>query len=262
MRRTTVSISGAAGRMGQRLCALAGEVDGIELVEAFERPGHDSIGKPASPDSPILIADTYTGRGDVLIDFTTPDTTPALLDACVKLKKAMVIGTTGLDGEDDEAIDDAADHIPILFAPNMSLGVNILFSIAAQVARQLGEGFDVEILEAHHRHKKDAPSGTALGLADSICRATGKDAGDLIYTRYGAEEPRVPGKITIQSLRLGDVVGEHTVFFGGPGEQLELKHVATSRDTFARGALKAALWLHAPGRKPGRYSMNDVLGLG
>ena len=246
--------------MGQRLCALACEMEGVELTEAFERAGHEAVGRPAVPDGAVTIADHYAALGDVLIDFTSPDATRDLLDECVGHKRAMVIGTTGLDGEDHEAIDAAAASIAIVQAPNMGLGVNLLLTLAGQIARQLGDEYDVEILEAHHRFKKDAPSGTALGIADAICRATGKDVGtDLVYTRYGAEELRQRGKITLQSLRLGDVVGEHTVYFGGLGERIELKHVATSRDTFARGALKAAVWLK--GRRPGRYTMKDVLGL-
>ena len=259
-RSVKVSIAGAAGRMGQRLCALAAEMGGLELVEAFERGGHESVGRPANSDGGLPIADHFAAKGDVLIDFTSPDGTRDLLDICIRQRKAMVIGTTGLDGEDHEAIDAAAKFIPIVQAPNMSLGVNLLFNLAAQVARQLGDDYDIEILEAHHRYKKDAPSGTALGIADAICRATGKDVGtDLVYTRYGAEQPREGGKITLQTLRIGDVVGEHTVFFGGLGERVELRHVASSRDTFARGALKAAAWLAA--RPPGRYTMKNVLGL-
>lgn len=256
----TVAIAGAAGRMGQRLCALASETKGVQLLEAFERTEHDSVGRPACPDNPLKITSHFAGRADVLIDFTSPDATRDLLELCVEHRKAIVIGTTGLDGEDHEAIAEAAATIPIVQAPNMSLGVNLLFTLAAQAAKQLGDEYDIEILESHHRFKKDAPSGTALGIADAICRATGKDMGnDLAYTRYGAEEVRQHGKITMQTLRMGDVVGEHTAYFAGLGERLELTHVATSRDTFARGALKAAVWLK--GKKAGRYSMKDVLGL-
>src|SRR5688500_14649398 len=152
----TVSIAGAAGRMGQRLCALASEVQGVELAEAFERAGHEAVGRPAVVDGRLTIADGCNARGNVLIDFTSPDATPDLLEACVRHGKAMVIGTTGLDGEDQEAIDTAAESIAIVQAPNMSLGVNILFNLAAQVAKQLGDEYDIEVLESHHRHKKDA----------------------------------------------------------------------------------------------------------
>lgn len=256
----TLAIAGAAGRMGQRLCALTVEMAGVELAEAFERPGQPSVGQPAAAPCPVRIAEQFNAIADVLIDFTTPAATRNLLSTCVTHHKAVVIGTTGLSPEDHAAIDAAARTIPVVQSPNMSLGVNLLFSLAARAAAQLGDDYDIEILEAHHRFKKDAPSGTALGIAQAICRATGKDpAADLVYTRHGHEDLRQPGKITMQTLRMGDVIGEHTAYFATPGERLELTHIATSRDTFARGAIKAAIWLR--GRRPGRYSMKDVLGL-
>lgn len=257
----TVAIAGAAGRMGQRLCALACETPGVALAEAFERPGHDRLGRPAVEGRPQpAIADQYLGQADVLIDFTTPAATRDLIARCVDHRKAIVIGTTGLTDSDHDLIDTAAKHIPIVQAPNMSLGVNLLFDLVARAAKQLGDDYDIEILEAHHRFKKDAPSGTAMGIAHAICDATGKDkTADLIYARHGHDAPRQPGKITMQTLRMGDVVGEHTVYFASLGERLELRHVATTRDTFAHGALRAAQWLK--GRVPGRYNMADVLGL-
>ncbi len=256
-----VAIAGAGGRMGQRLCALALEMPGVELAEAFEQPGHACVGEAARNGSSIKIAEAFAGRAEVLIDFTTPAATRSLLQQCVRHGRAMVIGTTGLTADDHATIDAAACTIPVVQSPNMSLGVNLLFNLAALAARQLGDDYDIEILEAHHRFKKDAPSGTALGIAQAICQATGKDpAQDLVYTRHGQEDLRQRGKITMQTLRMGDVIGEHTAYFAAIGERIELTHIATSRDTFARGALKAAAWLHT--RPAGRYSMKHVLGLG
>jgi 4-hydroxy-tetrahydrodipicolinate reductase len=178
----------------------------------------------------------------------------------VERKIAMVIGTTGLTGEDQKAIDAAARTIPILQATNTGVGVNVLLGIAAQVARQLGEAYDIEIVEAHHNLKKDAPSGTALSLAESIAVATGRDpAKDLVYGREGHEALRKKGTIGVHAVRMGDVVGEHTIYFATGGERIEIRHVATNRDTFARGALRAAAFL--AGKGAGRYGMKDVLGL-
>ena len=171
----------------------------------------------------------------------------------------MAIGTTGLQEQDHAAIDRAAADIPILQAPNMSVGVNVLFKIAGQVASMLGDDYDVEIVEAHHRFKKDAPSGTAYGLADAILKATGKTRDSMAFGRHGDDATRKPGEIGIHSLRIGDDVGRHTAYFAALGERLELTHVATNRDTFVHGALKAAKWL--AGQKPGRYVLADMLGL-
>lgn len=260
-----VAIAGAAGRMGQRLVALAGEMEGLKLVGAFEQAGHAAIGTDSGQTAGgkpngVPIVEGAAVKAQIIIDFTTPQATRQLLKLAVAEDIALVIGTTGLSPEDHAEIDQAAKSVAIVQAPNMSLGVNLLLNLAAQTARQLGDDYDIEILEAHHRFKKDAPSGTAMGLAESICKATGKDLKkDLIYTRHGQEDLRQRGKITMQTLRMGDVVGEHTIFYSGLGERLELTHRAGSRDTFARGALRTAIWLG--GKKPGRYSMKDVLGL-
>jgi 4-hydroxy-tetrahydrodipicolinate reductase len=171
-----------------------------------------------------------------------------------------LIGTTGLNAGDQRLIDDAAMHIPILQATNTSLGVNVLLDIAAKIARQLGAAYDIEIIEAHHNQKKDAPSGTALSLAESICNATGKSIDTaLVHGRHGVEAKRTPGTIGMHSLRMGDVVGEHTISYATNGERIEIRHVATTRDTFARGALRAAAFLAT--QKPARYTMANVLGL-
>jgi 4-hydroxy-tetrahydrodipicolinate reductase len=208
----------------------------------------------------VLIGSGLQTTPQVVIDFSAPAATRALVPQCAERGIAMVIGTTGLTGEDQQMIDAAAKRIAILQATNTGLGVNVLLGIAAQVARQLGEAYDIEIVEAHHNLKKDAPSGTALSLAESIAKATGRDVGsDLVHGREGHDALRKKGTIGMHAVRMGDVVGEHTVYFATGGERIELRHVATSRDTFARGALRAAAFL--AGKGAGRYSMGDVLGL-
>lgn len=261
---TSIAITGAAGRMGQRLIALARQDGGFTLAGAVERPDHPmqgrdageiagvgSIGLPVSPD--------LRATPQVLVDFTAPPSTRHWLKTCRDRGIAMVIGTTGLQDEDHAAIDRAAGDIPILQAPNMSLGVNVLFKIAGEVARMLGDDYDKEIVEGHHRFKKDAPSGTAMGLAEAILKAMGKTRESLAYDRHGDDCVRKRGEIGMHALRIGDEVGRHTAFFAALGERLELTHVATNRDTFAHGALRAAKWL--AGQKPGRYVVADMLGL-
>jgi 4-hydroxy-tetrahydrodipicolinate reductase len=263
-RMTSIAINGAAGRMGRRLVALASEDAGLTLAAAIDRTeigedagllaGVKTLGVPVTP--------ALTKKVDALIDFTVPAGTRGAIEACLKTGSALVIGTTGLTAGDHKLIDDAAKAIAVLQAPNMSLGVNLLFALAAQVARRLGDDYDIEITEAHHRFKKDAPSGTALGIAQAICEATGKDIiKDVVHGRHGDDVTRKRGQIGMHALRMGDVVGEHTASFATLGERLELTHLATTRDSFARGALHAAKWLAEPGRKPGRYRMADVLGL-
>jgi len=257
---TKVAIAGAAGRMGQRLCALADAMEGLALSEAIERAGHPLIGKPAAAETDVLIAERFEGQADVLVDFSTPEGTAENVDACIGFGTAICIGTTGLEAEHERRIEQAAKRIAVLRAANFSLVVNVLARLAGEAARLLGPEYDIEIVEAHHRFKKDAPSGTALTLARRICEQTGRDFdADVVYARHGREAERQPNEITIQAVRLGDVVGEHTVYFGTIGERLELRHVGGSRDSYATGALHAARWL--AGQAPGRYSMSDVLGL-
>ncbi len=261
----TIAVHGAAGRMGRRLLALVLEDDSLSLAAALERPGHDLAGQDAGVicglgPCGVVIADAVPQSVDALIDFTTPAATHAVLAKCVASECAMVIGTTGLNDDDHAAIDEAAGKIAILQAPNMSLGVNLLFALAARAASQLGDAYDIEIVEAHHRFKVDAPSGTALGIAEAICRATGRDPNKVVsYDRHGDDVPRQKGQIGMHALRLGDVVGRHTVSFATLGEELQLTHLAGTRDVFARGALAGATWL--AGKPAGRYSMADVLGL-
>ncbi len=261
---TTIAINGAAGRMGRRLVALAADAS-LTVAAALEAPNSNFLGQDAGELAGIgpinvPITDQLNQHVDAVIDFTIPAATRIILDACVQRKVALVIGTTGLTTDDHALIDAAAAKIAILQAPNMSLGVNLLFALAGRVAAQLGDDYDIEIVETHHRFKKDAPSGTALGIAQAICDATGKDINnDVVHGRHGDDVTRRTGQIGMHALRSGDIVGKHTVSFGTLGEELSLTHTATNRDIFARGALHAAKWL--TGRMPGRYTMNDVLGL-
>ncbi len=261
---TTLAITGAAGRMGMRLVALARQAEGFQIVGAIERADHPAQARDAGEVAGIgtigiPITFDLKPTPQVLVDFTAPASMRHWLKTCRDRGIAMVIGTTGLQPSDHATIDQAAGDIPILRAPNMSLGVNVLFKIAGEVAKLLGEDYDIEIIEAHHRFKKDAPSGTALGLADAILKATGKARDALSFDRHGDEAVRKRGEIGMHALRVGDEVGRHTAYFAALGERLELTHVATNRDTFAHGALRAARWL--AGQKPGRYSIASMLGL-
>ncbi len=261
---TTIAITGAAGRMGQRLVALAKQAGEFEVVGAIERPDHEAQARDAGEVAGVgrigvPITFDLKPTPQVLIDFTSPASMRHWLKTCRDRGIGMVVGTTGLQAGDLATIDQAAADIPVLQAPNMSLGVNLLFKVAAEVAKRLGDDYDIEIVEGHHRFKKDAPSGTAVGLADAILGATGKTRDALVHGREGDEVLRKRGEIGMHSLRIGDEVGRHTAYFAALGERLELTHVATNRDTFVHGALRAAKWL--AGRKPGRYSIADVLGL-
>src|SRR3954467_12659306 len=261
---TTLAITGAAGRMGQRLVALAKQDGGFDLVAAIERPDHPAQARDAGEVAglgPIGLPITFDLKPtpQVLIDFTAPASMRHWLKTCRDRNIALVVGTTGLQPQDHAIIDQAAADIPILQAPNMSLGVNLLFKVAAEVAKRLGDDYDIEIVEGHHRFKKDAPSGTAMGLADVILKATGKTRDALVYDRHGDEAIRQRGDVGMHALRIGDEVGRHTAYFAALGERLELTHVATNRDTFAHGALRAAKWLAQ--QKPGRYQIADMLGL-
>jgi 4-hydroxy-tetrahydrodipicolinate reductase len=261
---TSIAITGAAGRMGQRLVSLAKADGGFEIVGAIERPEHAAQSRDAGEVAGIGTIGTpitydLKPTPAVLIDFTAPTAMRHWLKTCRDRGIAMVIGTTGLQDQDHAAIDRAAEGIAVLQAPNMSLGVNLLFKIAGEVAKTLGDDYDIEIVEGHHRFKKDAPSGTAMGLADAILKATGKKRDALTYDRHGDEAVRKRGDIGMHALRIGDEVGRHTAYFAALGERLELTHVATNRDTFVHGALRAAKWL--AGQKPGRYAIADVLGL-
>ncbi|CAN5686663.1 4-hydroxy-tetrahydrodipicolinate reductase [soil metagenome] len=261
---TSIAITGASGRMGKRLIALAREAAVFNVMAAIVRPTHDLLERDAGEIAgigPIGVPLTFDLRPtpQVLIDFTSPPAMRHWLKTCRDRQIAMLIGTTGLHQVDHAAIDRAAEDIPILQATNMSLGVAVLNKLVAQAARMLGDDYDIEILESHHRFKKDAPSGTAMSLAESILGATGKSKEDLAFGRHGDDVPRRRGEIGLHSLRIGDETGRHNVFFASLGERLELIHIATNRDTFIHGALRAAEWLGK--QKPGRYQIGDVLGL-
>lgn len=263
-----IGVAGGAGKMGSRIVALSKEYGGLELAGAFERKGHKGIGKDAGALAGIGETGVRLCGGigevidkvDMIIDFTSVESTKENLRAAVSKRKAMIIGTTGFTKDDMKEIGPMLKSIPCVMASNMSLGVNLLLKVLPDIARSLGDDYDIEIVEAHHRLKKDAPSGTALKMAQVISDAVQRNLDDVaVYARKGIIGPRTKKEIGIQTVRAGDIVGEHTVIFGGLGERIEVTHRASSRDTFARGALRAALWLG--GKPAGLYEMKDVLGL-
>ena len=263
-----VVVAGAGGRMGGRLVSLIKESSDLQLVGAVERKGHPAVGADAGEIAGcgrlgVVVAEDLTAladRADVLIDFTAPEATLANLHIMAARKKAMVIGTTGLSADQQADLKKTAKTIPCVFSPNMSVGVNVILKIIAEMAKTFGEDYDIEVQEAHHRLKKDAPSGTALKIAQVLAEATGKDLEKVAaYGRKGMIGERKRGEIGMQVVRAGDIVGDHTVLFGGMGERIEVTHRAQSRDTFARGALRAARWVVI--QPPGLYDMQDVLGL-
>lgn len=259
-------ILGAAGKMGRRVVSCARNYPDIKIIGGIEQPGNSFIGKDLGETAGIgnagaLIVDSLDsiiGKADVCIDFSYHTCTIAALPTVIEHKKAFVICTTGFDESETAKIKEASKIIPVLLSPNMSVGVNLLFDIVGEVASKLGDDYDIEIIEAHHNKKKDAPSGTAAKLADIAAKSRGRDINkDGIYGRKGMVGERKTGEIGVHAVRAGDIVGEHTVVFAGPGERIELIHRAHTRDTFANGALRAALFI--ANRKPGFYSMKDVL---
>ncbi len=261
-------VAGVAGRMGQRIVHMIDQSKEVALAGAFERPGHPSVGKDAGQiaglgETGVMVSDSLEGvmdLGEVLIDFTAPEATLANAKAASKMGLAMVIGTTGFDKEMRKALKGSTENLRCVMAPNMSVGVNVMFRLAEEMAKILGKDYDMEILEVHHRLKKDAPSGTAMRLAQILAESAGRDIDKAaVYERKGLIGERTDEEIGIQSWRAGDITGEHTVMFGGIGERLELVHRAHNRDNFARGAVRAAAWVV---RQPvGFYDMQDVLGL-
>lgn len=264
---TQLVVTGATGRMGQTLCRLIHANPECTLVGATVRASSTACGQPAREvlGLPELTFDLHSdvracAAADAVIDFTLPEALAGNLEACIELGRPIVVGTTGLNAAHQALLDEAAQHIPVLWAPNMSVGVTLLRQLVEQAARALGAGYDVEVLEMHHRHKVDAPSGTALALGEAAARGLGRDLhSHAIYGREGAEGPRDANTIGFATLRGGDVIGEHTVFLAGLGERIELGHRATSRDTFAYGAIRAAQWLQT--QPLGRYDMQEMLGL-
>ena len=256
-----VAIAGCGGRMGKVLLDCVAAADDLQLHAALEHKGSPFIGNTVAEG--VKITDDIEGAlkgADALIDFTRPEGTMLHLDICRKLGVGMVIGTTGLNAQQKAALGAAAQDIGIVFAPNMSVGVNLVFKLLETASRVLSEGYDIEIIEAHHRHKVDAPSGTALGMGEVVARTLGRDLEKCaVYGREGVTGERDPSTIGFATVRGGDIVGDHTVLYAGIGERIEITHKASSRATFAIGALRAARFLKA--NQAGMYDMQDVLGL-
>lgn len=266
MATLNIAIAGASGRMGRALIEAVLRASDLKLAAALEMKGSPDIGKDAGElvGSPcgVKIGDDAAktlARGGVLVDFTRPEGTLASLAACRTHGVKLVIGTTGFSAAQKKEIADAARDIAVVMSPNFSVGVNVAFRLLDVAARSLGEGYDVEIAEAHHRHKVDAPSGTALRMGEVVAQALGRDLKrDAVYGREGVTGERKDGTIGFATVRGGDLVGEHSVMFIGSGERLEISHRASSRANFAHGALRAARWVAA--KKNGLYDMSDVLG--
>lgn len=265
---TRIAITGAAGRMGRVLIEATLENKNTTLNAAIDRPGSSFVGIDAgelvNQDSQnVIIVDdlnSVVNDFDVLIDFTHPDVSVKNIEICRKAKKRIVIGTTGFSDEQKQLISDTSKDISIVFAPNMSVGVNLCFKLLDIAARVMGDYTDIEIVEAHHRHKVDAPSGTALRMGEVVADALGRDLKDCaVYGREGQTGERDRNTIGFETIRAGDIVGDHTVMFADIGERVEITHKASSRMTFANGAVRAANWLMD--FETGQFDMQDVLGL-
>lgn len=265
---TNIAIPGAAGRMGRTLIEACGQANGAVLAAASERPGSSVLGSDAGELAGVgalgvpVVGDiaSVIEKFDALIDFTSPEASLRHLDICRENNKRMVIGTTGFTEDQRKLISDAAQDIAIVFAPNMSVGVNLCFKLLDLAARVMGNDVDIEVIEAHHRHKVDAPSGTALRMGEVVADALGRDlAKCAVYGREGQTGERDRGSIGFETIRAGDIVGEHTVMFADVGERVEITHKASSRMTFAKGAVRAAGWVMD--QQKGLYDMQDVLGL-
>lgn len=262
-------VTGVAGRMGGSIVRFVRDAEDMKLVGATERQGSAAIGldvglacRLGALEIPVVdnLTEAIGSGADVVVDFSSPEAAVTHAKICAEKKIALVVGTTGVTAKAKEELKEASRHIPLLMAPNMSVGVNLMLKLAAEAARVLGDAYDVEISEMHHRLKKDAPSGTALRLAEVIADALKRDlATDLKLTRSGNIGERGKKEIGLQCMRGGDVVGEHTVFYVGEGERLEITHRATNRDQFAQGAVRAARFV--VGKQPGLYDMFAVLGL-
>jgi len=264
-----IALFGATGKMGRAILPLIGASDDLVLTGALASPGNPEIGRDAgevaglAPFGAVVTddPDSALAGAEVAIDFTRPAASLIHARACARRSCPLVIGTTGHDESGRRELTAVARSLAVILAPNMSVGVNLLFRLAELAARALPEHYDAEIFEAHHRDKVDAPSGTAIRLGEAVAVARGRKLADsAVYARQGDTGPRPAGAIGFSVLRAGDIVGEHRLVFAGPGERVELVHLAQDRSGFARGALAAARWLTA-GRKPGLYGMHDVLGL-
>ena len=264
--RAKLIVSGAAGRMGRRILSLGIDAGRLDIIAGIEKKGHADIGKDvgvlAGGESiGVAISDLYPAGGDVVIDFSGPEAVDDTINYCVASGAGLVLGTTGLSAAQAGRIDDACVKIAVVYGTNMSVGMNVLFAMVAKAAAMLGADYDVEIVEQHHRFKKDAPSGSALTLAENICAATGRDfPGCLVHGREGKDALREKGTIGLHAVRAGDITGIHSVILSTLGETVTLGHAAHNRDGFAKGALRAAEWLI--GKKAGMYTMADCLGLG
>jgi 4-hydroxy-tetrahydrodipicolinate reductase len=265
---TRIAIAGVAGRMGRALIEAAHNATTVRVVGAFQRGGSSVIGADAGELAGIgklgvLVVDNVEAAlrdADVLIDFTRPEVTLAHLAACRSAHKKIIIGTTGFNAQQKEHIAQVAGDIAIVMAPNMSVGVNLCFKLLDMAARVLGDDVDIEIVEAHHRHKIDAPSGTALRMGEVVANALNRDLKTCaVYGREGVTGERDRNTIGFATVRAGDIVGDHTVIFAGIGERVEITHKASSRLNFAKGALRAAHWLAS--KDQGLFDMQDVLGL-
>ncbi|MFQ5585770.1 MAG: 4-hydroxy-tetrahydrodipicolinate reductase [Thermodesulfobacteriota bacterium] len=263
-----ITVTGAAGRMGKAIIGVINGTEGVELVGAAEHSDHPSIGRDAGEVAGagkigVKITRDFgraIGKADAFIDFTSPDATMEHLDVAQQKGVPMVIGATGFSHTQRDRLKQYGEKMSIVAAPNMSVGINILLKVVADIAQVLGDGYDIEIIDAHHRLKKDAPSGTALRLGEVIAQSLRRDMEKVaVFERHGIIGERRPDEIGIQTVRAGDIVGDHTVLFAGPGERIEVTHRAHSRDTFASGAVRAARWI--VGKPEGLYDMQDVLGL-
>ena len=262
-----IAIVGAGGRMGRMLIEAALKDDSIKLVSAIDQVGSPAIGKDAGelvgmPCGVMVTSDIEAGiaKADCLIDFTRPEGTLEHLSICCRHKVAIVIGTTGFDDESKQTIADAAQLIPVVFAPNMSVGVNVVFKLLETASRIMSEGYDIEIVEAHHKLKIDAPSGTALRMGEVVAQAMGRDLKKCaVYAREGVTGERDPSSIGFATVRGGDIVGDHTVMYCGTGERVEISHKAGSRMPYALGSMRAARFLED--KPKGLFDMQDVLGL-
>lgn len=258
-------INGAAGRMGRRITAMAVENGELEVVAAVDMAGHPDTGVDAGLAAGVgaigvAISPDYPAVADVMIDFSLPEATDAVIDYCVASKVALVLATTGISEAQVAKLNRAAETISVVYATNMSVGMNVLFATVGKVAKMLGEDYDIEITEAHHRFKKDAPSGSALSLAEEIANETDRAFPDcLVHGREGRDALRKKGTIGMHAIRAGDITGQHSVIYSALGETVTISHNAHNRDNFARGAVRAANWL--TGKKTGLYSMKNVLGI-
>lgn len=262
------AVTGAAGRMGRAIIGAIRQNHLIKLTGALERDDSPYLGRDSGEvagigKNGVEITDDKVkafSQADVIIDFTNPEATIINLEEAVAEKKALVIGTTGFSHHQRDVIKDLSQKTRVLMAPNMSVGINLLLKLVYDTAKLIGKDYDIEIIEAHHRHKKDAPSGTAIRIAEVAASALNRDIEDVaVYERKGIIGERSLDEIGIQCIRAGDIVGDHTVIFAGAGERIEITHRASSRETFAVGAVKAAVWV--VGKTDGLYDMQDVLGL-